>query len=60
MRRTELTVMPPRMQLPKDASISYDAHPARLFVCMTITKVEHIHALYDLLEHYTPLLEDDR
>jgi hypothetical protein len=60
MRGTELTVMPPRApRLPKDASISYDSHPTRLFVCCTITKIEHIHAMYDTLEHFSRLLEDD-
>jgi hypothetical protein len=52
--------MPPRApRLPKDASISYDSHPTRLFVCCTITKIEHIHAMYDTLEHFSRLLEDD-
>jgi hypothetical protein len=44
----------------KDASLSYDLHPTRLFVCMTITRIEHSHALYDTLEHFSRLLDDDR
>ena len=56
----QVTVMRPRApRLPKDASISFDTHPMRLFICMTITKLEHIDALWDALQHFAQQLEDD-
>ena len=56
----QVTVMRPRApRLPKDASISFDTHPMRLFICMTITKLEHIDALWDVLQHFAQQLEDD-
>lgn len=56
----QVTIMPPRSpRLPRDASISFDQHPLRLFICMTITKAEHIDALWDVLQHYAQQLADD-
>jgi hypothetical protein len=61
-RRTmpnEPTIMPPKLKLPRDAHIAYQEYPPELYISMTITKVAQIHALYDTLELYSRLLEND-
>ena len=47
------------MKLPPDASIQFNDHPTQIYLNMTITKVEHIHALYDVLETFSRLLDED-
>jgi hypothetical protein len=53
------TIIPPKMKLPPDASIQFNDHPTQIYLNMTITKVEHIHALYDVLETFSRLLDED-
>ena len=59
MSANSVTVMPPRMKLPSDAMIQFEGHPRALYLNMTFTKAEHIHALYDTLETFARLLEED-
>jgi hypothetical protein len=53
------TVIPRKLRLPPDASIQFNDHPTQIYLNMTITKVEHIHALYDVLETFSRLLDED-
>ena len=55
----EPTIMPPKLKLPRDAHIQYQEYPPDLYISMTITKVAQIHALYNTLEMYSRLLEND-
>jgi hypothetical protein len=62
MSRTanDIAVLPPRLRLPRDATVQFNTQPTELYVSLTITRVEHIHALYEVLETFSRLLEDDR
>ena len=46
-----------RPRLPRDAVVQFNNHPAELWINMTITKIEHIHALMETLNTYAPQLE---
>ena len=59
MSANALTVISPRIRLPSDAVIQYESHPTQVYLSMTITRVEHVHALYDTLETFSRLLERD-
>jgi hypothetical protein len=47
----------PRPRLPRDAIVQFNNDQAELYINMTITKVEHIHALMETLNTYAPQLE---
>ena len=51
------TIIPRKLKLPRDASIHYQDYPPQLYLNMTITKVEHIEALYETLQTFSRLLE---
>jgi hypothetical protein len=59
MSADSLTVISPRMKLPSDAVIQFEGHPRALYLSMTLTRVEHVHALYDTLQTFSRLLERD-
>jgi hypothetical protein len=46
-----------RPRLPRDANVQFNNDQAELYINMTITKVEHIHALMETLNTYAPQLE---
>ena len=53
------TVIPRKLKLPRDAHIQHQAWPPELYISMTITRVEHIEALYEILEMSSRLLDED-
>lgn len=46
-----------RPRLPRDAAVHFSNDQAELFIQMTITKVEHIHALMETLNTYASQIE---
>jgi hypothetical protein len=55
--RPSVTVEGRRPRLPRDAIVQFNNDQAELYINMTITKVEHIHALMETLNTYAPQLE---
>jgi len=47
---------PKRPRLPKDAHISISQHPREMYVSMTITRMEHIHALNETILTFARML----
>jgi hypothetical protein len=59
MSADSLTVISPRMKLPSDAVIQFEGHPRALYLSMTLTRAEHVQALYATLETFARLLEQN-
>jgi hypothetical protein len=55
--RPSVTAEGRRPRLPRDAIVQFNNDQAELYINMTITKVEHIHALMETLNTYAPQLE---
>ena len=49
-----------RPRLPKDAHVSFSTNPTELYVSLTITRIEHIEALMEVLHMYAPQIEYGR
>ena len=50
----------PRPRLPRDATVTFNNDPPELYIHMSITKIEHIHALMESLNTYAPQIEHAR
>jgi hypothetical protein len=49
-----------RPRLPRDATVTFNNDPPELYIHMSITKIEHIHALMESLNTYAPQIEHAR
>jgi len=53
------TVIPHKLKLPRDAHVQWQEAPPALYLSMTITRKREIEALYETLELFSRLLEED-
>ena len=54
---TQREAATPRPRLPRDATVTFNNDPPELYIHMSITKIEHIHALMESLNTYASQLE---
>ena len=53
------TVIPRKLKLPRDAHVQWQEAPVALYLSMTITRKREIEALYETLELFSRLLDED-
>jgi hypothetical protein len=53
------TVIPRKLKLPRDAHVQWQEAPPELYLSMTITRRREIEALYETLELFSRLLDED-
>jgi hypothetical protein len=53
------TIIPRKLKLPRDAHVQWQEAPPELFISMTITRRREIEALYETLELFSRLLDED-
>jgi hypothetical protein len=53
------TVIPRKLRLPRDAHVQWQEAPPALYLSMTITRRREIEALYETLELFSRLLDEE-
>jgi hypothetical protein len=53
------TVIPRKLKLPRDAHVQWQEAPPALYLSMTITRRREIEALYETLELFSRLLDEE-
>ena len=53
------TVIPRKLKLPRDAHVQWQEAPPALYLSMTITRKREIEALYETLELFSRLLDEE-
>jgi hypothetical protein len=53
------TIIPRKLKLPRDAHVQWQEAPPALYLSMTITRKREIEALYETLELFSRLLDED-
>ena len=53
------TIIPRKLKLPRDAHVQWQEAPPELYLSMTITRRREIEALYETLELFSRLLDED-
>ena len=53
------TVIPRKLRLPRDPNVQWQEAPPQLWLCMTITRRRELEALYETLELFSRLLDED-
>lgn len=53
------TIIPRKLKLPRDSHVQWQEAPPELFLSMTITRRREIEALYETLELFGRLLDEE-
>ena len=53
------TIIPRKLKFPRDAHVQWQAAPPELYLSMTITRKREIEALYETLELFSRLLDEE-